>query len=156
MHDIVRMPRIVFRDHYLARRQEPARHIDGRLQVAARIAAQVENEQRVARFYEFAQRAPEKFGGIRREGHKVDDKNAVVPLRRRDGGDIDGVARRFYLARFAPPFAEHQERHLCPLLPSYLRHGGRNIHAVRVFAVYLQYFVSAPYARAFGGRALQG
>src|SRR3989344_3704630 len=156
MHDVVRVSRIIFRDHDLPRRQEPARHIDGRFEVPARITPQVENEHRITRFHEFTERAPEKLRRIRRESHEVNNENAVVAPGRRERGDVDDVARRFDLARLAPPFAEHEERDLCPLLPPNLRHRGRDIHAVRVFAVDLQYFVPAPYSRTFGGRALQG
>jgi hypothetical protein len=64
VHDILRMASIIFGHNHGARWQIPARRADRRVQISARISAQVQNELRISRLDEFSKCPRNKSGAF--------------------------------------------------------------------------------------------
>src|SRR3989344_1439433 len=105
MHDVARMPRVIFGHDDLSGREKPACHLDGRFQISPRIPTQVEYEFGSTRLDELTQCIAEQIRRIRSECRELDDENAIWPMRRRHDGDVDDVANHFDLARTTRAFS---------------------------------------------------
>src|SRR3989338_8424876 len=97
------MPCIILGHDYRSLRQIPAPDINGCIQVAARIATEVQNKVPIIRLQKLSQGSAEKIGRIFGKCRELYDKYIVFAFRRCNDWDVDNVAHDTDVPRLVPP-----------------------------------------------------
>src|SRR3989338_4147662 len=155
MNYLLRVARIIFRHDHFAGRQEPARHVNRRLEVAAGIAAQIDNQSLIARGDEFAQRTSKKIRRICGKTHELNYKYSIWPRISNKRRHSNYIPRNFNFFRFAPALSQYRECDDTSARAANSLNSIGYIHAAAILIINFQDLIPALNTSFFRGRSLK-